>query len=92
MSSEYRPTEATRRIGAKIREARQRSGLTQRDLADRLGCQQPAVARLEAGGVSPNVRTLERIANALELDLEWQMVSRDEDEALPNGIFEELRR
>lgn len=51
--------------------------MSQRELARRLGCQQPAIARLEAGHVSPNMRTLERIAEALGRRLQWQMASRD---------------
>ena len=34
---------------AVLREARRLSGLTQRDLADRAGTSQPAIARIESG-------------------------------------------
>jgi predicted transcriptional regulator len=56
-------------IAARIREAREHLGLTQADLAARIGSTQPAIARLEAGGVTPNLDTLRRIAEALGLEL-----------------------
>lgn len=39
------------------------------DLADRMGTTQPTVARLEAGGVTPRLDTLQRAAEALGLEL-----------------------
>jgi transcriptional regulator with XRE-family HTH domain len=41
-----------------------RTGLTQADLAARLGTTQSAVARLEAPGSNPTVATLERLLEA----------------------------
>ncbi len=47
-----------------IREAREKAGLTQSDLASRAGTSQPAVARYESGVVSPSVTTLDRLLKA----------------------------
>ncbi len=47
--------------GSALRHARRRSGLTQRQLADRSGVAQPAIARIERGYVDPRVETLERL-------------------------------
>lgn len=52
-------------LGVKVRALREEHGLSQRELAERIGSTQPAVARLEAGGVSPSLVTLERIAAAM---------------------------
>jgi len=70
--------------GEYVRAVREKSGLTQAELAERLGSHQPAIARLEAGDTNVNMRTLERIAEALGLEMEWQMVDRGE--AFWNGI------
>lgn len=45
-------------------EARSRAGLTQEELAERMGTTQPVVARLESGRIRPSTRTLERLAQA----------------------------
>ena len=45
-------------------EARSRAGLTQEELARRMGTTQPVVARLESGRTRPSFRTLERLALA----------------------------
>ena len=47
-----------------IRNARTRAGLSQRELAERLGTTQSAVARLEGPRSNPTVATLERVLNA----------------------------
>jgi transcriptional regulator with XRE-family HTH domain len=43
-----------------VRDARRRAGLTQAQLAERLGVSQVAVARLEKAGANPTVDTLAR--------------------------------
>src|SRR5215211_1704130 len=47
-----------------IRSARRKSGLTQRQLAARLGITQAAVAQLERAGANPTIATLERTLRA----------------------------
>ncbi len=45
-------------------KARTDSGLTQAEVARRMGTTQAVIARLEGGGVKPSTRTLERFAKA----------------------------
>jgi transcriptional regulator with XRE-family HTH domain len=47
-----------------IRQARRDSGLSQEQLAHRLGISQPAVAKLEREGSNPTVGTLDRTLRA----------------------------
>ncbi len=56
-------------LGARVRSERERLGLTQAELAERMGTTQPSVARLEAGGVTPSLGTLHRAADVLGLEL-----------------------
>jgi predicted transcriptional regulator len=44
---------------------RQANGLSQAEVAERMGTSQPAVARLEAGSVDVRLSTLERYAAAV---------------------------
>ena len=52
-----------------VRSRREQLGLSQRQLAERAGMTQPGVARFEAGGTTPTIPVLERLARALELRL-----------------------
>ncbi len=63
-------------IASQVRKLREKAGLSQKELADLIGSTQPSVARLEAGGVNPNVGTLERIADALGSELTVAFKSR----------------
>jgi len=62
-----------------LTKARKRSGLTQAQVAERMGTKTSAVARLEAGGGSkkhsPSVATLNKYAKAVGHRLEIKLVS-----------------
>ena len=51
-------------------------GLSQRQLAELVGTTQSAIARLERGGRPPRIDTLLRIADALDCDLNVELVPR----------------
>ena len=53
---------AMRRIGSLVRDARRHRGLTQQQLADRLGTSQSAVARIEQGGQNLTLELLGRLS------------------------------
>ena len=61
--------EARRVFLIAVRERRLALGLSQTELAARAGMTQPALSRLEAGGVVPTLPLLDRIAAALDADL-----------------------
>jgi ribosome-binding protein aMBF1 (putative translation factor) len=72
-STEYREGYAEARraflIGQAMRERRLALGMSQAELAARTRMTQPALSRLEAGGVVPPIPLLERISAALDADL-----------------------
>jgi transcriptional regulator with XRE-family HTH domain len=51
-------------VGQELAAARHRAGMTQIQVAQALGTDQGNIARLEAGKVSPTLRTLQRYAAA----------------------------
>lgn len=57
-----------------IIEARAQSGLTQKELADRCGLKQNTISRLESGGSSPTLKTLQRLAAGMGKRLEIRFV------------------
>ena len=73
---------------AVIAEARQRAGLSQRGLAERLGVSQPAVARTERPGANPTVRTLAALAAATGFTLRLVL----EPAATTDAVVERYKR
>ena len=51
-------------VAAALIAARSHAGLTQAELAERMGTTQSAVARMESGRARPSTRTLEKVAQA----------------------------
>ena len=69
LSALFTWTAAQRNVQIAVRERRLALGLSQTELAARAGMTQPALSRLEAGGVIPTIPLLERISAALDADL-----------------------
>ena len=64
-----------------IRDARRGAGLTQVELARRLGTTQPVISRWERGGDEPRLSTLERILRACGQRLVLTLALDDVDRA-----------
>lgn len=56
-------------LGLQVRALREAAGMSQAELASRMGTSQPAVARLESGGGTPKLETLNKAAAALGVRL-----------------------
>jgi predicted transcriptional regulator len=56
-------------IAEQVAERRVAMNMSQRELAERTGTTQSAIARLERGGRPPRIDTLLRIAEALDCEL-----------------------
>ncbi len=67
-----------REIVADLVQVRQRLGLSQTEVAARMGTSQSAVARLESGDGDVRLSSLQRYADALGRDLRWRLARRDE--------------
>ncbi len=72
-------------------EARIAAGLTQKELAQRMGTTQSAIARLEAGERTPTLDTLQRLAKALGISFtitagEPLVIHRDQDDTTPAHV------
>lgn len=65
----YAATKLALEVGEQVRDARETAGLSQRELASRMGTSQAAIARLEAGGVGATLTTLQKVATALQLEV-----------------------
>src|SRR5437667_8265742 len=62
-----------------VREARKRAGLTQAELAARVGTTQSAIARLERGGTTPTFQRITQLVRACGFDLNVRMTPTDDD-------------
>lgn len=54
-------------LGSNLREARKRLGLTQEQVAQRSGVHTTEVSRIEGGKRDPQVSTVRRLAEAVEV-------------------------
>ena len=72
-----------------ILEARRRGGLTQQQLAERLGRPQPTIARWESGRHVPSMETVRDVARACGLELSYGLA--EHDDSYGSLIDEQLR-
>ena len=55
-------------------DARQASGMTQKQLADKTGIAQSDISKLERGNANPSLRTLQRLAAGMGMQIKIEFI------------------
>lgn len=78
-------------IHLRFKEVRQNNGLTQAEMADKLGMKQPAWARLENGGVpDPRISTIIDICKTFNVDANWLLGVNEKEDSWVTAYKEAL--
>ena len=72
--AEYEALEPEFQIIRAMLEGREKLNLTQKDLAERSGITQADISRLENGNANPSIRTLKKLASAMNMALDIKFV------------------
>lgn len=65
----------------RLKEMRTRAGVTQQELADRIGVKQSAVAHWEAGRFDPRMKRIAQIADVLGCKVTELLAEDEEDKS-----------
>ena len=57
-------------------DARKKSGLTQKELSNRTGIAQGDISKLENGNGNPSIKTLQKLAEAMNMTLKLEFVPK----------------
>ncbi len=74
--AEWNALQPALQVAELLIEARQKLGLSQRELAAKAGVKYPQVARAEGAGHLPSIETLARLARAMGAELEIRIIQR----------------
>jgi predicted transcriptional regulator len=72
--AEWEELQPERAILQALVEAREKSGLTQKEISRRSGIHQSDISKLESGNANPSLKTLRRFAKALGKNLRIEFV------------------
>jgi len=72
--AEYEALEPEFAIVQAMIDARKNSGLTQKQLAKRTGIAQGDISKLESGSGNPSLKTLQRLAAAMDMKLRLEFL------------------
>lgn len=75
--AEYDALEPEFAIIQAIINARKTKGLTQKELSERTGIAQGDISKLENGSANPSLRTLKRLAAAMDMELKVEFISKN---------------
>jgi len=89
-------TSLERKLGRRIAQQRQLAGLTQAQLAEKIGIEPETLSRLETGVAMPSLARVEEVAEVLGIELRelfrLRPADRAEDEAIDRLVWLVSRR
>lgn len=74
LKAEYDALEPEFAIIQAMIDARKTAGLTQKQLAERTGIAQADISRLENGNANPSLKTLQRLAKGMGMQMKIQFI------------------
>lgn len=75
IKAEYKALEPEFAIIQAMIDARKLKGITQKELSERTGIAQGDISKLENGNGNPSIKTLQRLATAMDMSLKIEFVS-----------------
>lgn len=83
LKEEFKKSDMALDVARQIYDLRKKAGLTQKQLADRMGTSQPHVARIESADYrSYSRKSLEKVAKVLNARVEVRVVPVDSDQTV----------
>lgn len=79
---EYEALQPEKAIIQAIIEARQHSGLTQKELSERTGIAQGDISKLECGNANPSLKTLQRLASGMGMRMRLEFLPTEKNTAV----------
>lgn len=73
VAAEYKRLEPRYQLISELIKARLKSGLSQAELAQKIGTKQSAIARIESGNANPTIDFLEKMTSAMNSKLTIQV-------------------
>ena len=73
---EYEALQPEHAVVQAMIDARKASGLTQKELSERTGIAQGDISRIEKGNANPSMRTLQRLADGMDMILKIEFLPR----------------
>lgn len=75
IKAEYEALEPEFAIIQAMIDARKLKGITQKELSERTGIAQGDISKLENGNANPSIKTLQRLASAMDMSLKIEFVA-----------------
>jgi DNA-binding XRE family transcriptional regulator len=88
-AAEWERLALARMVAARLIAYRSEDGLSQRELAKRLGVSQPRVVELESGEKNPQIETLVKIAATTGIEFAFDVVPVGQEPTLVRKSFKE---
>ncbi|MDR0248725.1 MAG: helix-turn-helix domain-containing protein [Oscillospiraceae bacterium] len=89
--AEYEALEPEFAIIQAMIDARKNTGLTQRELAQKTGMAQGDISKLESGNGNPSIKTLQRLAAAMDMQLRLEFLPISEQRGALRLAEREIR-
>lgn len=78
-------------LGQKITQIRKEKKFSQSDIAEAVGVSRDAISKYERDDIIPSVENAKKIANVLQVSIDYLVSENEKDEVIDNNMLERIR-